>query len=134
MRSVATEARRRFPYALRAFARSPAYALAMVASLAVGIGGVVAMFTVIDTALLRPIPGIRQPGDLVRIYQVVRAGDRTMRSSLSYPAFTDVRNQSEGSFELAAMGSRRMILTGASGESRRVLGEIVSGDYFQVPK
>jgi putative ABC transport system permease protein len=48
--------RQDFVYALRAFRRSPAFAVTAILSLALGIGASVAIFTVADSVLLRPLP------------------------------------------------------------------------------
>lgn len=56
----------RLTQAIRQLRRNPAFALAVVASLALGIGANAAMFTLADAVLLRRLP-IQDPGRLIRI-------------------------------------------------------------------
>jgi hypothetical protein len=54
--------------ALRALARTPGFAAAVVATLALGIGANSTMFSVLDVLLVRPPAGVRAPDDVVRPY------------------------------------------------------------------
>src|SRR5688572_5075043 len=55
-------------YGLRQVRRSPGFSAVVIATLAVGIGGTTAVFSVTHAVLLAPLP-YAQPGQLVRIYQ-----------------------------------------------------------------
>src|SRR6185437_3732174 len=55
-------------YAFRQMRRSPGFAVTVIGTLALGIGAAAAMFTVVDHALLRPLP-YRNVGHLVAIQE-----------------------------------------------------------------
>ena len=75
-------------YALRMLRRSPAFASAAILSLALGIGANVAIFTLINTVMLRTLP-VREPGRLVQITRLTEAGGP---GSVSYPIFEYFRD------------------------------------------
>ena len=55
-------------FALRSWSRSPAFTLAAIATLAIGIGANTAIFSVISGVLLRPLPFV-EPQNLVQVYE-----------------------------------------------------------------
>ena len=55
-------------YAVRQLRRSPGFSAVVIATLALGIGGTTAVFSVLQAVLLAPLP-YEQPGQLVRFYQ-----------------------------------------------------------------
>ena len=55
-------------YASRQLRRSPGFSAVVIATLAVGIGGTTAVFSVLQAVVLAPLP-YEQPGQLVRLYQ-----------------------------------------------------------------
>ncbi len=70
-------------YAARVLRRSPGFAIAAIASLAIGIGANIALFTVADALLFRPLP-VHRPEQLVFLN---RAGDGELFSHAAYLRF-----------------------------------------------
>src|SRR5271154_1706297 len=61
--------RRDFRYAIRGLRGNPGFAATAILSLALGIGASVAIFTLTDNLLLRPLP-YREPGQLMMVWEV----------------------------------------------------------------
>src|SRR3954468_7645575 len=78
-------------YAVRTLRRTPAFTLAAVACLALGIGANTAIFSVIDGILLRPLP-FKDPGSLVMVWETNRAQGRD-RNVVSPANYLDWRAQ-----------------------------------------
>jgi len=113
-------------YALRVLKRSPAFAAVAVLSLALGIGANAAIFSVINAALLRPLP-VRQPQSLIR---VIRWHD-DRPGSISYPLFARLRDRLTSiSGSLAVMTAEEPIAI--DGNEDMESAELVSGGYFGV--
>lgn len=115
-------------YACRWLLRSPGFALVAICSLGLGIGFNTAIFSVVDALLLRPLP-VREPAALVELYTSAADGDVYSTSSL--PDVEDFRARATGFEGIAAYSP--MIAPVARGDrARLVLGEIVSGNYFDL--
>ena len=116
--------------AARALIRSPIFTLTAVLSLAIGIGATTAIFTLVDTLLFRPPPGVRSADRLV---SVGRSQDGAGFDNFSYPNFVDYRDRNTTLAGLAAMQyePRALSLAGPEG-GEAVEGSIVSGNFFEV--
>src|SRR6185312_2221844 len=84
-------------YGARTLRKSPGFALVAVIALALGIGANTAMFSVVNSVLLRPLP-YGQPESLLRIYTSM---PQFRDASISYPNFLDWQQRSR-SFEAMA--------------------------------
>jgi putative ABC transport system permease protein len=115
-------------YGLRLLARSPAFTLVAVTTLAVGIAANTAVFGWIDSVLLRPLPGTAA-GDRLVIFELI---DRTREGfNISYPDFRDFRDNLK--LSTVAVSLFPSVLELGEGEhTQRVWGELVSGNYFEV--
>src|SRR5258708_34020554 len=88
--------------AFRSLRRSPNYALAAAAALALAIGANTALFSLIEATLLRPYP-YPHPEDLLIVRETSPQFDD---SSVSYPNFLDWRAQSRDFFSGMAVVRR----------------------------
>jgi len=112
-------------YAVRMLVKSPGFSAIAILTLALGIGANTALFSVINSVLLNPLP-YAQPDRLVAIY----ATDRDFsRSSISYPNFLDWAREQHSFSSMAAFRPDDFNLTGL-GEPERVKAEMVSAEFF----
>ncbi len=112
----------------RVLSKSPGFTGVAVLSLALGIGANATIFSLLNALLLRPLPG-RDPTRLATVYTSDYSGPAYGASS--YPDYLDFRAQSRSFDGLAAYGLQPLVLSDA-GESRRVLAQLVSGNFFDV--
>jgi predicted permease len=119
---------RELRYALRTLRRSPAFLFIAIATLAIGIGGATAVFTVIKASLLRALPGVAEPDRLVSIERTQR--ERTI-AEFSYPDFRDLRASATSLAGLAAYNGTSMALEDSAGATRAWVS-YVSNDFFTV--
>ena len=120
------------PSDLRAAFRSlrgrPGLSLAMVATLALGIGAVTALFSVVDAVLLQRLP-FGDASRLVMVHEYDRVSGTT-REPASVPDFYDLAARARSFSSLAAFASNSVSLTGAGAEPRRLTATGVSHTYF----
>jgi putative ABC transport system permease protein len=114
-------------YGARMLMKKPGFTLVAVITLALGVGANTAIFTVINAALLRPLP-YEDAERLVVVATTMRRETVEVRS-VSYPDFVDWRDQNTVFERIAAQASPSFTLTGGA-EPERVNGELVSADYF----
>ncbi len=116
--------------ALRSVLRARGFALAAAFTLAVGIGAVTALTSVLDMLLFRPPVAVAAPDELVRVYfhhKSVQFGDWT-NSVVSYPDLTTLQG-AHGFQGVAAMyGSGASLGRGAEAQPVSLAG--VTGNYF----
>jgi predicted permease len=79
-------------YALRQVRRAPGFAIAVVTTLALGLGATAAMYTVVDRVLLRPLP-YRDANSLVNIREINKAGEPGWGSAFLDIAAWQARSQ-----------------------------------------
>jgi putative ABC transport system permease protein len=115
-------------YGLRMLMKNPGFTVIAVLTLALGIGVNAAIFTVVNAALLRPLP-YDHPERIVAGFETQHG--TTGRMNLSRLDFQDWRTQSNTMQSLAAYEWGPANLSGAS-EPERVIGAVVSQDFFSL--
>ena len=115
-------------YTLKWLGRSPGFTAVAIASLAIGIGFNTALFSIIDALLLRPLP-IERPDRIVDVYTKGSDGDTYATSS--YPDFLDFRAQNQVFTGMLGY-SPAIAAVKTSDQSRMTLGEVVTGNYFEL--
>jgi predicted permease len=124
-------------YALRQFRLSPVFTAAAVLTLALGIGGTTAIFTLIHAVMLRSLP-VSDPGRLYRVGEgddcCVEGGPQDRWGMVSFPLYERLKTETPEFEEVTAfqagrwrMGVRRQ---GVESVARPLRSEYVSGTYF----
>lgn len=113
--------------AMRRTTKSPAFTALAVIALALGMGANTAIFSLINGALLRPLPGVQDPEQLVTLE---RTQNGKIQYSFGYPDYLDYRDHNKSLVGLAAHCGTPLSLT--SGVAERLRGDLVSGNYFSV--
>ena len=115
-------------YALRMLGRSPAFAAAAILTLGLGIGANSAIFSVVDTLLLKRLP-VADPSELVTLKTT---DPRNTDYNFSYAAFQQLRESTSGVVDLTAANRTRSIRATVEGQLVGVNRKAVSGNYFAV--
>ena len=115
-------------YGSRMLVKSPGFTVVAVLTLAIGISANVAMFSVVNAVLLRPLP-FEEPDRLVVVQQ--RGKQQGWTTGWSYPDFLDWREQNPVFDGFAAYTRAQFDLNDAEGASK-VEGAIVSGGFFSM--
>ena len=116
-------------YALRTLMRNRGFAAVAIVTLTLGIGASVAVFTLADAVLRRPLP-FRDPQQLVALWDDFSAVGGPTRVESSPADYRDWSTRSRVFDTMAAIAGRQTFnLTGA-GDPERLLGAQVTGDLF----
>jgi predicted permease len=126
-----------FRYALRQFRLSPVFTLAAVLTLALGIGGTTAIFTLIHAVMLRSLP-VSDPGRLYRVGEgddcCVEGGPQDIWGMFSFPLYERLKAETPEFEEVAAFQAGRGRLSvrrqGLESAARPLRSEYVTGNYF----
>ena len=112
-------------YAVRMLAKAPAFTAVAILTLALGIGANTALFSVINSVLLAPLP-FPQADRLMALFSKRIAFET---ASISYPNFLDWQRNNHTFASLACYRPDDFNLTGA-GQAEHIFGEMVSADFF----
>src|SRR5262245_56618178 len=108
-----------FRYAIRQLLKSPGFTLVAILGLALGIGANVALFSVVNSIFLRPLP-YRQPDRLVRLSSTNAANNLT-RVGFSYSRYLEVLQRQQVFSDLALSIGDAFTLTGR-GDPEQLIG------------
>ncbi len=130
--------RRDVRYAWRSLRRTPGFTVAATVSLALGIGANVAIFTLLDAVVFKPLP-VPGVGELVALYEAVPtqtadiAGGTGQQLVFSYPRFLRLQTALGPHGTLAAMtrSSRFILRTPQRAQVDTASAQLVSGNYFK---
>src|SRR5580692_5634736 len=116
-------------YGVRQLRRAPAFTITAVLILALGIGAVTAVFSLIDAALLRMLP-VEKPEQLVEFKATNPAFP--VNDAFSYPTFQELKGQTQ--VLAGVLAFRKLNRVDVEVDSRGGLaeGQLVSGNYFAV--
>src|SRR4051794_32584823 len=124
-------------YSLRQFRMSPVFTAAATLTLALGIGGTTAIFTLIHAVMLRSLP-VADPALLYRIGDgddcCVQGGPQDRWGMYSFPLFQQLQAQTPEFEQVAAFqaGGARLSVRrqGVDNAARPLRSEYVTGNYF----
>ncbi len=116
-------------YGIRTLAKKPLFTAIAVIALALGIGANSAIFSVVNTVLLSPLP-YKEADRLAWIWETNLTND-IPKEPASGPNFTDWRNQSQTFEDMTAFTQSALILS-SGGEPERITGGVVSSNFFSV--
>jgi putative ABC transport system permease protein len=116
--------------AARGAVRRPGHSLAVIATLAIGIGANTAIYSMFNWLLFRPVPGVHKPDQLVTIrFQYPQS---PARMYVSYRDYADLRDGVAAFSGLAASSAQTVNVATAEGDPQRIEAELVTTNYFSV--
>src|SRR3954469_18374199 len=115
-------------YAARSLRRAPGFTAVTVIVLAAGIGANSAMFSLVDAALVRPLP-FTQSDRLVMLWE---RSTRFQHNRVSPLNFLDWSEQQQAFSSIAAIAGGARTLTAEGGDAERIPGQAVTWQFFDV--
>ncbi len=117
-------------FAFRLLARAPIAAIVSVATLGLGVAAPTAVFTLVDTLFLRPLPVVRSAEELVAVRSVHVSEPGRLRP-LAWADFVDLAD-SRGAFAGLVASAECDLALGSGGSAERISGLAVSTNYFSL--
>ena len=125
-------------YAVRQFRKSPVFTTAAVLTMALGIGGTTAIFTLIHAVMMRSLP----VADAARLYRVgegddccVEGGPQDIWGMYSYPLYEQLKSETPEFEEVAAFqagGALQSVRRQGEAAASPLRSEYVTGNYFSM--
>src|SRR6266851_3326050 len=118
-------------YAARMLRKTPGFTAVAILTLALGIGANTAVFTIVNTFLLNPLP-VEHASQLaaVNTAQAEKTSEPLDLRPLSFLNLKDYREKNHAFSSLAGYSSPMALTMSAGSESQRVFAEVVTGNYF----
>ena len=127
-----------FHYAIRQLRQAPVFTLSVVLTLGLGVGATTAIFSLIDAVMLRSLPVV----DPNHLYRIGSGSDCCSANTLqgnwqlfSYSLFKEIQNNAPEFDNVTAFQHEAGVLSvrerSNTSQARPLLGEYVSGNYFQ---
>ena len=118
-------------YAVRMLVKAPTFAIIAVLTLALGIGANSAIFSVVDTVLLRPLP-FKNPDQIAMVWGRYANDSGAVRGNVhSYPDYMDMRDQSQ-SFSAMAAYTRTAATLALADDAQYLEGVAITPEVFDV--
>jgi predicted permease len=114
-------------HSLRSLGRTPLFTFVVLLTLSLGIGSTTAVFSMLNGALLRPLPGIEREDELVLV-QLRR--DEWNHYGLALPSFLDVRAAVPAFSAMLGYNKIGLQVSAGGREPVNLWGDVVAGDYF----
>jgi predicted permease len=115
-------------FALRGMARAPGLTVAIVLTLAVGIGATTAVWGITDALVRRSLP-VERPEEL---YALLRTGIDDDNYRVSYPRFRRFQQDVSALAPMAAMSTTSRVYAGIDAQPEQVQVQLVSGEWFRL--
>jgi predicted permease len=116
--------------AWRLFIKNPGFTAIVVITLALGIGLNTAVFSAVDALLLRPLPGVRAPGEIVQLYRSW-PGDMKYGSN-SVQHYLSIRERTTDVFSGVAYWDFEPFSITTPSQPVRAIGQMVSANFFSM--
>jgi predicted permease len=114
-------------YAVRVLLRSPGFSAVAVLSLALGIGANTAIFSLMNTIMLKMLP-VQEPA---RLFLISHRGSGAVSESGNYPLYVNVRDHNSVFSGLCAVNLNQWRVE-SGGAAETTLGQVVTGNYYSV--
>lgn len=116
-------------FAARTLRKSPGFTAVAVLTLALGIGANTSIFSIVSAVLLRPLPYAHS--DQLVFVSEAKPDAGISGLGMSYPSFTQLRDDNHIFSGIAGFGAHSLVLTGY-GDPSEVRTVVVTSDFFSV--
>ncbi|HKE59793.1 MAG TPA: ABC transporter permease, partial [Pyrinomonadaceae bacterium] len=118
-------------YAVRTLLKSPGFSLIAILTLGLGIGANTAIFSVVNSVVLRPLPFPDQD-QLLQLGEGGRGQQLAERGAFSFPDYRDLQAQTQTLSHVAAFLNSGAMLSTEGLDAERIFGAVVTPEFFAV--